>query len=61
MKKFSKYYRTMMILFIITFIGGTLLLCATSYPGLSAVLYTASFIFWYGAVMAPDEEKFKET
>jgi len=57
MKKYSKYYKTMMVMAII--IG----LCACIAPivEVSAVLFVVSFILWFGGVMAPDYEKYVQS
>lgn len=61
MKNYSKYFKAMILLslmFVLLFI-----LCMPQFvnsPDLGAVTAIMAFIFWFGAVMAPDYEKYKE-
>ena len=55
MKKFSRYFWTMMVL------AGASTYCALAVPSAtgSAILFVVAFIFWYAGIMAPDNEKYK--
>jgi len=57
-KKLSKYYKKMILSSIIAVILA-IVTVKIDFPTLSAVLFTASFILWFVAEMAPDNEKYK--
>lgn len=57
--KLSTYYKILMILSVICALSASFILIKHSYPGVGAILYATSFIFWYAGVMAPDNEKYK--
>lgn len=61
MKKFSKYFKTMMLLSLVWFV--IFVLCMPQFvntPEMGAVSVVMSFIFWFGGAMAPDNEKYTE-
>ena len=61
MKKYSQYFKNMMItsiVFLILFI-----LCMPQFvdtPEMGAITITLSFVFWFAGIMAPDNEKYKK-
>lgn len=57
MKKYTKYFKTMMIAAAFSLALGVASLL-DKHPGLSVVFIVVSFIAWFGGVMAPDGEKF---
>lgn len=58
MKKYSSYFYTMMVLALIGWFAGYTLVTTVNY-GASAVMFVIGFIFWFAAVMAPDNEKYR--
>lgn len=58
MKKYSIYFYVMMLLSLLSGLG-TYNLAVNSHYGASAIMATVTFIFWFAAVMAPDNEKYR--
>jgi len=58
MKKYSIYFYVMMLLSLLSGLG-TYNLGISKHYGASAVMATITFIFWFAAVMAPDNEKYR--
>ena len=56
MKKYSNYYKIMMVIAIIS---GVLACIVPNSTG-AVILSVCSFILWYAGVMAPDNEKYKQ-
>ena len=60
MKNYSQYFKAMITLSLIFML--LFILCMPQFvgsPELGAITAIMSFIFWFGAVMAPDHEKYK--
>lgn len=61
MKKFSQYFKTMMLISLVWFV--LFVMCMPQFvntPDLGAVTIIMSFLFMFGALMAPDNEKYEE-
>ena len=61
MKHYSKYYKAMMITSLVWFV--LFVMCMPQFvntPEMGAITITMSFLFMFGGLMAPDEEKYKE-
>ena len=61
MKQYSNYFKTMMLLSLMCFV--LFVMCMPQFvntPDLGAVTIIMSFLFMFGALMAPDKEKYKE-
>lgn len=61
MKKFSQYFKAMMLLslvFLVLFVMS--MPQFVNAPEMGAITAIMSFIFWFGGVMAPDHEKYEE-
>ena len=58
MKKYSVYFYIMMLLSLLAGLGAYTLASHTHYAA-SAVMATITFTFWFAAVMAPDNEKYR--
>lgn len=56
MKKYSNYFKRMMIYFLVSMI---LAIFITDPTG-SAIMFVLAFVFWYAAIMAPSHEKYKD-
>lgn len=57
MKKYSRYFKTMLFSALVFWFGGVFTVTLGS-PNFSAVLFTVGFILWFAGVMAPDHEKY---
>lgn len=58
MKKYSVYFYIMMLLSLLSGLVAYSLASDTHYAA-SAVMSTITFIFWFAAVMAPNNEKYR--
>jgi len=58
MKKYSVYFYVMMLLSLLAGLGSYTLASNTHYAA-SVVMSTITFIFWFAAVNAPDNEKYR--
>ena len=58
MKKYSVYFYIMMLLSLLSGLGAYTLASNMHYAA-SVVMTTITFIFWFAAVMAPDNEKYR--
>ena len=57
MKKYSNYYIICMVLAVMAVFQAIVVPSPTA----CAIFCTIAFISWYAGVMAPDEEKYKQT
>ena len=61
MKNYSKSFRNMMLLSLVWL--GVFILCMPQFvdtPELGAISAIMAFGFWFGGIMAPDHEKYKQ-
>lgn len=57
--KYSNYYIKMMVASVL--FGAISILSFCNYHSATSVVFaTLSFLFWYGAIMAPNHEKYRE-
>ena len=56
--KYSNYFKIMMTLSVF-FLGLAVESYLETMPTLCACFSVLSFIFWFGGIMAPDNEKYK--
>ena len=56
MKKYSNYFKRMMMYFLVLVVLGAII----SVVELSAICFVFAFVCWFGAVMAPANEKYKD-
>lgn len=57
MKKYSRYFKTMLFSALVFWFIGVLTVTLAS-PAFSVIFFTVGFILWFAGVMAPDHEKY---